>query len=635
MLGKAAAYKKFLSFCNKLIGYFYNNISCPSYVCRESYPSFYNLKIKDVINNKDKTYSSNRDDSNVEYVATNGTLKINFKKKGKFCGDLEADEKNSFYLGRHIIRSGDRPQSYSRSPDPMIEFYEQNKSLFKEFNVDVDKAVVINGCFKTNKITLQRTMIPETNSEFAGLPSMKLIKKKEVAIKSVIRKLKIPQLPKASVEDISNCTFNLKTFPGFHYKEYFNCDTKEKALDIAHEVAKRRWENIEKANEQQRNVRRNEIFPNTFVVGARNKRDYFYEDGEAITSRAVHMPEFHSEMNSATWIDPITEYIKMKKKGCIYIGNSYKDYNRLYEDMFGSDCVIEGDVKRFDSSLYITDIIIATAICRLYYDINDDSIDNHFLAMFDTIGIKDYITPGGHMYRLMHGLPSGVKSTSILGSLINGINLLHCCRHISSKRVNLIVGGDDFLIPVFTKIDDSFIDKMNSEADEIGIKFKILKRKFLDAKEIEDKPCFYKYTVDGGEPVVPTSTILERVFIPWNKKYRNDYEILKFLFDVIPSLASPRSSVMLFYLFFSKMYLRVTGREYSISSIVNLHRGIYNGVMSGAISLSKDDDVNYSIGFLFDKTKPLPSNEINNVFKTEYSIKERLLPAFVKDRKKF
>lgn len=545
------------------------------------------------------------------------------------------DEKNSFYLGRHIIRNGDRPQSYNRSPDPMIEFYHQHKTAFDEFGVDVDKAVVINGCFKTNKITLQRTMIPETNSEFAGLPSMKLIKKKEVAVKSLIRKLKIPQLPKASVDEIADCSFNLRTFPGFHYKEYFNCNTKSEALNIAHEVAKKRWHNIENANASGRIVRRNEIYPNTFVVGARNKRDYFYEDGEAVTSRAVHMPEFHSEMNSAVWIDQITEFIKMRKKGCVYIGNSYKDYNRLYEDMFDSDCVIEGDVKRFDSSLYITDIIIATAISRLFFDIEDESIDNHFIAMFDTIGIKDYITPGGHLYRLIHGLPSGVKSTSLLGSLINAVNLLHCCKHINSKKVNIIVGGDDFLIPIFKKIDQTFLDKMLVHAEEIGISFKILKQKFLDSKEIENKPCFYKYTIADGEPVVPTSTILERVFIPWNKKYKSDTEVLKFLFDLIPSLASPRSTVMLFYMFFCRMFSKVTGRKYSISSIIELHKGIYDGVMSGKISLSKEDNMSLALGLEFDGTIPLPSNEINKVFKTEYNVDETLLPSFVKNGKMF
>lgn len=613
-----------------MIGYFYNNISCPYFVSKESYPSVYNSKIRNVVKNEKKSYSSNRDSSSVDYVASNGTIKINFKKKGSFKGDMEADGKNSFYIGRHIVRSGDRPQSYGRSPDPMIEFYEEYKPLFKEFEVDVSKALIVNGCFKTNKITLQRTMIPETNSEFAGLPSMSLIKKKEFAIKSIIRKLRIPQLPKASIEDTSSCSFNLNTFPGFHYKEYFDCNDKRSALDIAHEVAKKRWTNIENANNSGRVVRRNEIFPNTFVVGARNKRDYFYEEGEAITSRAVHMPEFHSEMNSAVWIDPITEFIKMKKKGCIYIGNSYKNFDRLYEDMFGSNCVIEGDVKRFDSSLYITDIIIATAISRLFYDINDESIDNHFIAMFDTIGIKDYITPGGHLYRLIHGLPSGVKSTSLLGSIINAVNLLYCCKHINSKRVNLIVGGDDFLIPIFSKINKNFLDLMHENATEIGISFKILKEKFIDSKEIENKPCFYKYTIDSGEPVVPTSTILERVFIPWNQKYRSDAEVLKFLFDLIPSLASPRSTVMLFYLFFCRMFTKVTGRTYSISKIINLHKGIYDGVMSGVISLSKNEYFNESIGLLFDETKPLPSTEINKVFKTEYNIKERLPLKFFK-----
>lgn len=90
--------------------------------------------------------------------------------------------------GRHIIRNGDRPQKFLRSYDPMSEFYHYNKKLFTDNKVFVDRNVVLSGCFRSNKETLQQTMIPEMESEIAGLPSMAKIKVFSTAVKAAISK---------------------------------------------------------------------------------------------------------------------------------------------------------------------------------------------------------------------------------------------------------------------------------------------------------------------------------------------------------------------------------------------------------------------------------------------------------------
>lgn len=109
------------------------------------------------------------------------------------------------------------------------------------------------------------------------------------------------------------------------------------------------------------------------------------------------MPEFHNEINSAVWVEQITNCIKEEERGPISIGNSMLKYDRL-KDTLNHDNVLEGDWKPFDSRLYITNIIIGISILRLYFDIDDREIDYHFFALFDTIGIKDYITPGGYLF---------------------------------------------------------------------------------------------------------------------------------------------------------------------------------------------------------------------------------------------
>jgi hypothetical protein len=560
----------------------------------------------------------------LSYVGLNGNIVVQSEKCDSFKGDLDADGCNSFYLGRHVVRNGDRPQTSRRTPDPLSEFSHLHKPVLDELGIDVDKIVTINGCFKTNKSTLQRTMIPPTYSKFSGRPCVKIIKKKELSIKSAIRKLKIPQLSKCELDDIYLSKFNLKTYAGFTYDEYLNLPTKKEALNEALLIAKDRWSNITLANTKKKNICRNEIFPHTFSVGARNKREDSYKNGDEVKSRAVHMPEFHGELCDAPWIDQISDYIKEKSCGPIYIGNNISKFDRLQNDFSECSQILEGDVVKFDSSLFISDIIIAVSLSRLYYDIDDESIDNHFLAIFDTVGIKDYITPGGYVYRLMHGLPSGVKSTSLFGSIINFVNLLHVTRKFSHKNSNFCVGGDDFLIGIKTGFHDDIIEYITKEGEDIGYEFKLLVEKDFSANSFDDRPTFYKYTIDHNEPVVPTKVIIERMLFPWSKKYTTNSEILKFLHDLIPSLGAPRTSCILFYKLYAHMYEQVTYNKISLERVYTIHNHFYTKVLKYGLPVKdKERGVSSSISkyCVRDFTS---SFKIFKIFRTIYRTKDCL-----------
>lgn len=136
-----------------------------------------------------KYNKSNANKNSYGFRVHRGTVKVLQESATNTPGDLSVDNVHSFYLGRHKIRNGDRIQKFSRAPDLAMEFYHKYSNIFKSQRFDLDRGVIMDGCFKSNKATIQRSMIPETDSKFSGLPSMNLIKTKSDAIKTVIKKL--------------------------------------------------------------------------------------------------------------------------------------------------------------------------------------------------------------------------------------------------------------------------------------------------------------------------------------------------------------------------------------------------------------------------------------------------------------
>merc|ERR1711935_798401 len=165
-----------------------------------------------------------------------------------------------------------------------------------------------------------RTMIPENASIYSSMPSMKLIKDMKPAIISTIRKLRIPTLAKSEIDDLPFTSFNMKTYPGFHYKEYGKFNTKGDAVHSAFSIAVNKWKYISDCTSKKIKLERNKLFPGTFAVGARNKRDFPSEKNSEVTSRAVHMPD--------------------EAKGPLYIGNSFVDYQRLHKDMYNCKSIV-------------------------------------------------------------------------------------------------------------------------------------------------------------------------------------------------------------------------------------------------------------------------------------------------------
>lgn len=514
------------------------------------------------------------------------------KVTSKFEGDVVADNYNSINLGFGPIRNATRKQKYKKPPLHANIEYAINKDIFDAFECDVERAVVIDGCYRSNKYTLIRQLTPENlDGTHYKHPDCETLSKFDETIKAVIRKLSCyDMLETCAFEDVLNCEFTGEKKAGYRYEEEYGLNTKESAVTIAYSLAKKRWNYVSQfLSKKDSSFERKKIYPGYYVIGARSKRDATYENGEVPNSRVVHMPEFHCEMTSAPWCDSITEEIKEKRKGPVYIGNSILDWRRLDKDMRDSQYVIEGDWKRFDSTLYIQMITMVVAIMRTFFPLNSDYIDRHFMLLYDSLAFKDYHLVGGRFIRAFHGLPSGVKATSLINSFANLIALNYCVGPKNSKSFNFIVGGDDFLISRRRDkfgncvLGDELLSEIEQRSSELGMQFKFLKLKYYNSDEIEDCPTFYKYTIYKGKPVVPTSSVLERCYMPWNKTYNSKKKYLKFLRDVQPSLGTPMSHLLLFFKTLIHLTYLNTGLRLTYAEVIKSHMRLTEGMFNRKI----------------------------------------------------
>jgi hypothetical protein len=423
-------------------------------------------------------------------------------------------------------------------------------------------------------------MSPDFQGEFSKYPDHNNVRKLDDAARVVLRKLKMYYTNVVpDINYLEDVEISVNKKPGYRYEECFKMKNKGEALSDSFKIATRRWNYITNTNFLK--IDHESMFPGVYTIGARNKRDHTYEDGELAVSRAVHMPELHVELTSSPWNDILTNKILDVKSGPIYIGNSILEWERLRDDTYSSEYVLEGDYKRFDSTLYLRMITCAVAIMRCLFEINSEFVDKHFLGIYDSLSIKDYYVLRGDVFRIYHGLPSGVKSTSVLGSIINLISLVYNVGANRAKNFRFIVGGDDFLVSCYSPHYNAnkIVSEIERRCQKLGMRLKFLNIKHYDADDVDNCPVFYKYCIYKDVPIVPNEAYLERVFMPWNKKYNDDRKLFKFLNDVMPSLGTPMTHLILYYFFFRKVMYARTKLDMSLGEIVKRHIALNERMM--------------------------------------------------------
>lgn len=502
--------------------------------------------------------------------------------------ELMGDKINSYEFGKIHIQDGSRPQNCSKSPYKASEFYNKFKECFEDLEVDVNKNVVVSGNYETNRHTLQDTAIPSIEPDDNTLyPTIELFESFKPSIMATVRKLAITQLSSCVVDDIDNCYFDPSTQPGFTQQKLCKKHTKQDAYKTSRFVARGIFNQLNKISKTTRKKLVDNFIKNRprtrglYTIGARNKRDCTYDNFECAKSRAVHMPELHNELVIAPWLDEIGELIKCEAKGPIYIGNSISSYERYQKDVNKRKYYYEGDWKRYDSTIRVIGLLIVCCIARLYYPMYCKRTDVHFFFLFYNLVIKDYYQPGGTVTRILNGLPSGSKCTSLFNSIYNCVALLKVFENYNYNKINLAVGGDDFVIFSDHLLSEFELEEVKSNALNIGMEFKVLARKNFEDSNTENYPYFYKYSVKNKTPIISLSILLERVLMPFNLRVRSGIEYLEFLDAQIPLLGHPTTSLLPFYSLYSNVYNSIHNKgspnKMTVLDSYKIHRNAYYG----------------------------------------------------------
>ena len=144
-------------------------------------------------------------------------------------------------------------------------------------------------------------------SEFSSLLTYKRIKKMLRAVNILFRKLNIHKMGKSDLRNLGTFVFNKNSYSGFDYDVYCNIKIKGKTFDMTFKISKRKWDYINNCITKEQEITRTKFYSSIYTIGATKKKDRDYKNSQSLAYRAGYMSEFHIELNSTAWIDPITQ----------------------------------------------------------------------------------------------------------------------------------------------------------------------------------------------------------------------------------------------------------------------------------------------------------------------------------------
>lgn len=462
--------------------------------------------------------------------------------------DLIVDGVVSTYVGTHPVAVGHQPGGFVFPTLEASTFFRMREKEFLEEGVDVSKCVAVRGSYDTNRPIIQR-QIDRPAITASAIPKLSDVKKYRKALKMLFRKLDPVTINLPNKRHLGFQRFKMDANAGYRYDAGLKLRKKKQCAEIALAVAEKDFDEISVCGDSRgkRQLQREKLSTNEIHIGARNKLtddlpkagDEDFATDFLLTSRVVHMPDFHREIIVSALVDPISDHIKGKAYGPLYIGNSISRWERLKADMTGALSGFEGDWRRFDASLIVLFLLIATAILRTYSP-EGTMGDMLWLYVLDSLVIKDYVLPGGCVIRILNGLASGSKATTLIGSVVNLFILCVCCVENGVTKFKCAIGGDDFLIFLFQEIEADFIERFMTTAEGLGF---FLKENYkcsnFKEKKLGDCLSFYKYCIFNGEPHVRKEHILQMIFTPWEKFRRSPKGQAERILETLAAIGKP------------------------------------------------------------------------------------------------
>jgi hypothetical protein len=451
---------------------------------------------------------------------------------------VRPNEKTSWHIGKFPARVGSRPNTFAY-PDPRVQSYfkSQNRILSHFGLKDPNNYLQVGGTFDTNFHTFQRQS--DNCKDLPPFTFERFSKVWKPILRECLPKLDLIELIPPEESDIDKVGLAPETYSGLRWEKFEKMRTKGQAATHAKEVAKEFFQKMKK---------KVVLSESLWSIGGRESRedDSLTEDKE-VTSRGVHMPEVHEEILNFLWSRPIEKFFFDKGSGPIYLGHKFVHggWRRLRKDLSKAVEVLEGDWKKFDSSLSEELMVIAIAIIRSVYP-EEPWIDRNFIRIASQMIFKNYVTPGGYIIKIGSGMPSGSALTAVANSIVNFLILNRICfEHLglNSADYKMAIAGDDFLV-MFLK-DTGFLGRSDwyesvSEfaLKNIGTELKPNAKWTVPRPEsIMDSPSFFKTVLWEGLPTIRPDHLYERLLSPnsmISKKWTAENFFLSF-FDCPPA----------------------------------------------------------------------------------------------------
>ncbi|AXR76113.1 RNA-dependent RNA polymerase [Ustilaginoidea virens nonsegmented virus 2] len=335
--------------------------------------------------------------------------------------------------GRLELPSGCRPQKFVLPGGPALEFIRERRPSLLKWLGPSDACV--GGSWDTSKWSFEVACQPNKGSGHAG----DLYR----ALSSGYKDLKLGRLPQPSIRALECVKVNGRAYPGIFSSRIGN--NRKTAYGACVEIAKQHYLDARERFEPDLSL---------WACGGRGKPSQMVQVGDRLKSRLILMPETPSALLESAFAQPFTAMLSAVR-GDIMIGASMTDrgFRRVLSPVEDAHHVKAFDWSGFDSRVREDMIVTAFGIVRACFKGDDAWLDNVFLRFISHFLVKRVVTPGGWLYTLANGVPSGSPFTSIIDSLVNWLvitDLEICMGGLSAPTKNRRrVYGDDFMQAFF------------------------------------------------------------------------------------------------------------------------------------------------------------------------------------------